>query len=994
MEGISERSGANSSASAVNGAQAHNGNGYKNGSIHSELYEFEADLQKWWLISGIEGGTKLSGKENLIAIHRMYKTAKMPPEWIIMEDTLPAVPTFVTKGYKSQWAMLETSINYLDDAVVAVKPSLSRISQDIKDRDNVTKLGYVLGKNDYKNIDTEYNRAVNMYNNSPEMIYHMKKRYEEKSFSNRDIIDKSVLRKERVSALLENLEKKEEKDQTEKKRIYSYYSTIRNLDDKIKQNGEEAEDCSRIAKLYGKLQVLWLLDNRSGAEDYETVYEMLEAGTLDEEDFDAYTRGLGNARRNLMFGKIKVEYDATNEELSKVNEGKDPERAAQLESELKRLANLSKKLTYEGIAREEEDIDRITENKLKAGYIFTGLVPGGRDLFELADRISKEVIYTHIRNAYGRRTPLEIFDKVGDIVSKGIKVKVVGNQSNMSNIYRKGYGIAAEKTLTNLFGDDKDLKIIIGMRDTIMSYGIIPKHDRGNILYVVTVSPLASKKGLEEVWKEQVKDPLVKALESRPNQTGAFLEVMFNNNSFFFNPQMDIVRLSIIEEKEAQRQLLIKKLSSTFKPVKVNLADIDYKDIIAITNKLPSEFNNELLNKLLVFHGIDPFDNKTMEELISAMQENKATIPAADSKIADIMGWYRKTFPYELEKRPVKEMDIIGASDVHLIRNDRGILFLSEEILDAFVRYELDLIKHMNKVWMYTMNEGVEGNYINIMFQKNEYLSYKDRDKYERMLEEDGIVPGNELYDRLMDKYDARRSRMMPNPDIGEQIHKLKTIIKPLLVEEKVREYLLVSGEHGNKTPNKSAPQSIDESTLIGDVIDEIVKNEDAVEILPGGWFGGGGKRVINGLDMQAFHRYPFENLGKLNPEVSFTVCGHTHIEGVLVANDQVVYNLGGMKGADELPTQLGMRISEDTRSGGNVSIKYYPREGDERSRIVSFVSHFVRPSELRDKGYLRTDPHMEKFERYRSVINYDTEIHNSAVSNGNGKNRIDKDKH
>lgn len=274
-------------------------------------------MKKVWLVGELHGGTRYTGKDLLLGLAKEFeeqlKKGDAPDAIYFMGDVLPDFGQFITRGQSAKTEVLEEGIEAIDDAVVAIKPHLTRIMDQIVEKKPGVRVSVVVGPNDRDNIRLVHDRIVQMYNKKTHYVYaqhqsylakvtgteeivadteEMKKRYEEelKTLEMETAAEEKRAKKEKDKLLkkmeknLEELKNKqgaeveEAKVQLEKMRtangkkiddlrkrnqakIDERAVHIKHLAQKIRENTEEAADDRAIMQLYDKLEDLWIKEH-------------------------------------------------------------------------------------------------------------------------------------------------------------------------------------------------------------------------------------------------------------------------------------------------------------------------------------------------------------------------------------------------------------------------------------------------------------------------------------------------------------------------------------------------------------------------------------------------------------------------------------------------------------------------------------------------------------------------------------------------------------
>jgi hypothetical protein len=948
-----------------------NGNGHKNGNGRApvEIYDLEKGLHRVWAFGELKGGRRYFGRREAIGAFNMLKEAASmgaEPDYIETTCALPEVSKFVTRGYRQKHLTNEKEVMDLDMAVIMVKPYLSRIAQFILDKKLKTVINYTWSVEDENNKKMEYDYIVDMFNDDHLAgIQSMKEVYEKKAGTNEEIINVCVRRKESINKLISGLNSSAEKSAEEKKRLSKYTYSLRKLDEKIGQNSEEAEDYKELAALYEGLLQYWMTVNYEAIP--EKIDSMLKKEKIDSATLDFFIKNMKGASKKAVIEGIEKRYRAVQNALEKVDEEKDQRRTEKLENEAKELANLLKKTTYENIETEKKKISDELESRVKLAHIYTNQRPGDRNLVRIAEDISRKKIETHIKNAFGRRLQIKIYRKSHDLEVDGVGVRVVGNIFAAAPSYRKNYSKIIEGETNNMIGEGRNLKILIGLADARITYAAYPKKERGDLVYVITTSPFVDKNRIVELWKEGIGDPLVNMMKSGGLQTSSFVEAIFNKNNFFTEVHMDDVLMAYSREMREQRTVFMEKLNGFTPQHRIRKGSVDVKDVVSFNNKLPSEYNNDLMTKLLLYHDIDPYKKDEVSKVIKVLDTG---VSDQDGGPARLLGWFNNMFEKE-QAKAVRELNFVGVSDTHFGRMDEGKI-PTDVLMEANRKHILKLVEALNMV-ITVLNTGdlVEGDYLNLMFNLNNDMSsgYEFRDMLRKKSKLD---EGSAEYNDAIVNYEADKGVKKPDWELGGQLDTLFGEVGPLYGHPNTRAIITTSGHHVNGTPvKKMFPQILDEGRIMHTLLRRIYGEDKEIRSFYG---GPENSRVfsLNELNMYVVHEFPDKSLNTYRPDAKVIVRGHEHIEGYTVVNDTLIYKLASLKGSDDFPRHFGSRTSEETRATSMFTIRYTAEEedGSVNNKLVNFTSSYIRPNLLRTEGLIpQRNKYVELFEESKNRI-------------------------
>ena len=369
------------------------------------------------VIGPVGGGTVFYGHDYLLGIYRMLKEAEesdLPDAIVWNGGVLPEIPKYGTKGAKYRQLALESRINVLDDAVVALKQDLDRIMGVVEERKPGTKVYYVAGYEDKENLNgRNHDRLMTACNYSPRDIYLIKNTYKNRIGENEQILS-SV--KKQMELKRKELRKIEGGNGNGAARL-KVIGKIATLKQKIRQQTEETAEYRELVKKYTELQKEWIKHNSTN--DLAEIIKIFgnDDGEL-ERDLDRYYRSV---HEHIDLNGIRSKYkeldkklkEKLDEKIKKKPEGgsKDndyPKAIARLEEQVKKLANIIRKYGYKEIDAEKAMAGKSAPAGLKAGERFTHNTPANHDYTAKADEISALEIMLHIRGAFGRRHAVDV----------------------------------------------------------------------------------------------------------------------------------------------------------------------------------------------------------------------------------------------------------------------------------------------------------------------------------------------------------------------------------------------------------------------------------------------------------------------------------------------------------------------------------------------------------------------------------------------------------
>ena len=848
-----------------------------------------------FLVGEAGGGLVWFDKDNWVGLYHILKerilTNDAPAAIIFHGEALPALPKYITKGGYSKSQPLQEHINSLDLAVVQVKPHLSRIAKLAKEKG--IEIYYVMGPSDRDNIAREHDMLVRIYTNSPKDLLQMIVSIREKIRANNKIIETT-----------EKIMKKELEKSTQNT------SKIQNMQEKIRQLKEENEDFEKLDQLYIELVGLWL-EEHPDEEEQDKSLNPEEKGNISR--IVNEIRGRGTEK-----SEIEKKIEELTRELEKTDKEKEPEKYRQLDEEIKKLNNELKKGTYKDIRKTKQKAEEGVFKRERPGELYTGHYAGSKELDTLAFEIAKAYIVLNIRNAFGRRTNVEILPElVNDISIKGHSFRVSDLPSETSREY-----LSVQTNFKPLVQGLTGTTIVTMAHtasyhvDTVPPYNDVRKNT--GVVYEVAVPPIIDGEKVIDAWRSGINTPLTKVIKKGKGLTTGFVEVTFDSNGIkttYYS--YEFLHQKAGEEYNIQKDVLSRLLRSngnniTEKP--------SIEDIIQIYNKLPEEMNKRLI------------------QLAKKYFPNALELP-------------------NYEREETRRLDVLMINDTHI-----GTAGLGEVTTPRMLNALPEKLKKagFNPYLLFFGGDNIEGAYKAIKYEK-----YEERD----------IRGIHQLKGALRIKYEAWLQEHQPIPSTNDQIAELVNDIKPLLRPAKT--ILLVSGQHTNKT---YSDKTVDEATAIRDVLLPIASKygvgEKDIIAVPGGDKGVGAIRLDDGTAIFVAHslpnglRFPNETVLALGADK------HQHI--VDVETDLGGHMISKITGASSSPithfvNQIGISTNQSMRGFTTVSAEHGNRTHKLHKLETCFISlddlmPLIRKGLERDFGKEDLEK-LEKFEEGRITI-------------------------
>lgn len=921
--------------------------------------------QKIMIIGELGGGTKYFSEKALCGLYYDLKNRKVeniPDYLIILGSILPEIPKYATKGPADKLHVIEDGINNLDDAVIAVKSNLERVISTLKKGNSKTKVYYVIGTEDRANIkNRNYDRLINAYNNSPEMLKELKDAYIKKIEINRTIVSKM---KENVKNLKYTAKMDEDISLSMEKR---YKKKVADLKLKISQITDQLKDYRVIVQTYERLQINWIRENPHSK--------------LIKKDFVKEVFGEDNKWNNRLYKEqikyIIDEYSKVVQILQYMNKEENNEKYEKEEAKVKKLANLLDALGYKNISdiKKKADLTSSIGGVREKGELFTRNLRASHDVEEIAREIANLEIISHIKDAFGRKYPINIIqDKdnpnihsdlplYGIIPSKQFNILIMNNPSNTSNLFKNNVNRVVERMLNlqHVEGFGK-IRLIIGGHSAEARVKAMPIVDGGRGAFMILTPPFIDTTVLSDLWKSNTKTPYTMMYEkSNFKPASGIWEVVFDlpRNKFTYLPLENFVQLSE-KEYEEQRKILVRKLLS-FHPngkwqknelIKNLKEEFGVADRIMLKHKLPSEWNGELIKDFLIINNIRLSDKGSIDALARAIKLDSKNVAANIKKAFDYVN-HILPINTALAKNDKKEKLITFSciSDAHIGNSGAG-LYAPQELMDAFIR---KIVDEPSDVIIYG-GDNLDANYKNYAFeimQNTDYISNSSR-----FLEFISDKLPKDQIKTAMDRYINRTVKQVINIE-----NQLRIFIKSVRVLENIPnnkkpDQWVVSGNHYNKS-GVNRDEAILESVAF-DI------TNDRVTIVPGGdqGLGYGIKDDEFFMLRHDINKKIFDGL-RSGMNVRGVFAGHKHEFDFEIIGNKFIARAPSPAYINAYPQQIGIPTSEELRGFSRYSILL------RREEPVSFTAEFVTQGWLEDEGYLDSENKVDQLiHKFNKLMN------------------------
>lgn len=947
-----------------------------------------SDWKKVWFIGSPELGTNYSGSELMKGIMRLIKktAAENLPDAFVMVDggAAPSIPSYGTKGGNDELRAIEKGVETLDEAAVVAKQILNPIMEAIKAKKPGMETIYDLGANDIKNIrNRNYDRIINAYDHRPRQLYSIKASYLKKIAVNDDIIDTLVKQKERNAKRLEKLETNGGNGSAaERKRVLK--ENIADLDETLAQYYEENADYNEIVDLYTQLQKDWIRAHHDAKiKEIKSKFGNKD-GSIDSELIDFYW----SSRNKEDLGSVQGEYRKVKKSLDKVDETKFPEKYAAIVERAKLLTNTLKRLTYEEMDKAQAGAERDSTGMKKAGEIFTGNITVSRGDAESIYTLSEKEVLAHIRNSFGRRRPVRIYNTIYEDVSIGAGgvIRLTGNPTIKSSLFRDNIGRTTENML-NIGGGDERGKItfLIGGRSANGEVKAIPVTDRGGRVFQLLTPPFLDTEALAGTWKKGIKTTFTRMYENAKFKVSSgFWEVGLDDlhPSFTFHTGEELKRLAE-EDRREEFRVLISKMRGV-KPMDLDSLSIDNKDELRLKYKPPSEFNRELVNKLLVLNGIDPHDGALVEKLVDTLRNGETN--TNDERLRKVLGYLKPYMVKVDEGEKEIELRFKSISDMHI--GSTGLGVPTALLIEAYEEYERSNGLMESPYTLLLLGDIIDASYKEFNLENNRESTRGNIENFKMWLQANGRIRGSPEFDLELYRYKAYLLDKTPIINVDDQKSEVARLLKPWVIGAYAS--LIAGGNHYQMHERKR-----DETTALINIVKPYMESpydasgrEKLINMFGGDY--GIGYGSIGPVGIFAEHEANTNIFTKLRTDAHAAFAGNDHIFRIQVVENKPLFTIPQSAPTNAYPTQINIPTSEELRGFADISMKFV-QKGDGSVKLMNFTVKPIFERMLRGEGYLK-DPRDELIKQFESGLNH-VEVPPQAKSrsNGNGTNGKDK---
>jgi hypothetical protein len=759
-----------------------------------------------------------------------------------------------------------------------------------------------------------------------------------------------------VGISLRRLDKRiEKKQQKTEKKTAEHNRYILKLNDKTRQNKEEAGDYKKIFALYDELEDLWIKEHPD--KKVEEILKLFGDGEPEEELLNRIVKFRGEQGAKEVIAALKAQYEQVNEELKTIERDKEKKKWEELSRKSRSLANLQKKETYTNMQNMRMAAEMKEHERLRGGEIFTHNLSASQACNEKAVIIATEEMLVHIRNAFGRRMHIEIVqENIKDFeIWKGAKIRVSNNPTNTSQTYKKS--VIKKLEIEAQMGDSDGLVLVAMSHTPTGVLTIVPKHDNSEEqVRLVGMPPLIDAKKLYDTWNDSIKTNMTETVTSGPVSSG-FWEVVFDGKSV-----SEVFKTShyLKNKADEEKSEQIKKLADIlrhFRPVQVEAKDIDNKDRIQLDNKLPSEMNTGLLNKLLFSNGVIPTDKDAVKGFAEGLNADRfATMDR--TKLDGVLKWCLEAEEAGVPQKSSKQFAVLMVNDTHI--GTAGFGMPTTKLIRGLTRYYIENENPELPMILFLGGDNIEANHKNIKNEINREISLKNVGDFEDTLSHSKL--GEEERRNLLNEYKALLLEKRPIANIDEQAAVFVDAIEPLAKRANV--IIAVSGQHFNKTyPNRDRDEAIAITSLIGKKVGE----DKAIVPVSGGDTGAGSVQVNGEFGIFAAHRVT--NKVKEMATNDLMVFGaDIHKEVVEILGDKLVVVGTASSVRTNYPTEMGIPTNENCRGFTLLNITLGD-DGAGKSNIEKVETKLISLDLLREMGYVEANPVIEKFERNQNRV-------------------------
>lgn len=917
-----------------------------------------------WNIGELGGGVSYFGEDNLLGIYSLLKdriSQGLAPDLIVFRQVLPEVPKYETKSYRARNLLIAENVDDLDQAVVMMKPHLSRIIDLIQKSSANTKIVYVWGYNDEQNEKVEYEALGEAFNHNPKHLARMRMNYAQAVSDLGSKIDNIDIEVRQLAKELDIVQKKVASmkgatGRAAKKLAASALklpAKISYLEKKKEQLLDELSDNLQIKDLYTKLLEMWI-----SGRDADTVFDTLGEEYIDWELSKLIKPEEGPTIQELR-EQTQKDFDRVKKQIEESN-GKRGEKSADLEKRARELANKLTKLSHIMIAEEKSKAERATEERLSRERRFTGLEAGKPSQTKIESRLSRLIIESSIKDAFGRRMPMEITSGNRSCVYvNGLKV-VAGTKGDNTSPYFVKDSSYRVRHLLRTIDSDADVLLLSGSPRGI--YEPLPKANRSEEICFTDVAPpcINVQKLMEEHMKGRktwFTEMLTKGLPA-----SGFNEIEIDadrgsaTHSFISSKKLEIFA---DREKAAQARILAKMVGASWSFNRTR-DPLDARDMLQLRHKLPSEITEKgKFARLLDDFGVNRKSVQARTWLASMILKQK--FDSQNGEHSDITKWLESKLRPSGMNPEISRISFLDITDVHIGSPGEG--YPNRIVLDKVVRWVTERSKE--EVVLVLDGDNIEGNLGGFKNRVNRENDLNNESAFRDYLVKSGINRHSEEHDALMREYREWLYYKSPIPSLNTQADLFVDAIKPLVQSGLVRGIIVTDGNHANGTfPGGDVTESGELAQRIEGVAPKHLQGR--IRRVYGGRHGGYGEfELEGGLGIAVGHRTEAGTIERLMPKAAISIGGDRHRHRKTVIGERAVLEGMALQGNTGHPDIIGIPTTDSLRGTSLFTVEY----GD-GGTLLSATDTFISVEFLRKEGLLRVNPWISRFEEERRRIN------------------------
>ncbi len=932
-----------------------------------------------WVVGNLGGGTVYFSHANMLGmdveLSEQIEAGKAPNLIAFVGGgVLPKLPAFISKGGLDIMRAVMSQVSSLDEAVIAIKSDLSRMMGQIHEKSPDTQISYVIDVNDHENKKRIYDRVVGVYRYWPAGMQEIRNRYESKIAENEATIrdcqeSEMTAKKELENPLLEATQRND------------LERSLRKLTEKIRQNKEEADDYKQTTKLYNAIEALWFWEHKDmelaamakvfGTNIYDENFLKRVSGAIGVEGRAKIETALQEEKAKVMRAQerlhvnpsLKKRKNADGNEMrpeAKLDIEKKLERYKALTKQARVLTNAIKKYGYSEIERSKKQADEVIHNYLEKGERYTRNYWGSHSLEDLAWEIARAEVLTHLRNAFGRRMPIDIMEEnINELAIGNAVIRLSDNPTNTSANYKANN----KEELTRLTrmklnkATPGELRFVIMGHSAQGTVTAEPVADRSpHFVYQIRAPPVFDVGRLGEAWNKKIKTNVTEMFARRHASSG-FFEIQFDDlqatqtflSSYYLENQAN-------KRKDAQAKLFAERLRK-FTPNETARSAVDNKDMLQLMHKLPSELNDELLGKLLVYNGVDTKDRAGINKLAAAIESGK--LHGLNNGLKKMAQWCEEHVTPGVIQGSANEFMVLFLNDLHVGTSGRGLP--TESLVNGLVGWLKDRAVPDTPLYIFLGGDNGEPGHHDITNELNDEIRLSNVQKYEQQLLKEGLRKGTPEFEREANEYKAYLLDKRPIHSPQEQEAKFKTMMTPLV--EMVDAIFAASGQHGNKFwVGRTRDESLDAEMMF-----EGKKGRfDVIEIkaLPGGDTSIGTIRLMGIYPTLAGHVNPPQLGDKIGTEAHLRFAADAHVYEVVLSDNNASMTGPSSSPINDFATLAGFPTSQSLRGFGLAKVTMEKPELSEEKRVLKMAARMITQKEMIAEGYIKVNPRIEKFEQ------------------------------